>query len=647
MVTYLRTSFKRYSLCCRVLLYLCIQIWSALSFNLQAQEADKEFVVWRVSFSGNEAYRNKVIREIIATSTPAYLQKLLGRTDDYILDEIELRRDAIRIERFYQRRGYHRVHVRYEVEELRKANRKKVTFLITEGHPLRITSSQIIFDVDEDVNNEIIRTRDFRRLSENHPFRIGHRFKSVRIPETEGRFLTVLKDQGYAWAEVALHSEIDSASQSVDVEILLTPNQKTFLSDFIIDGDLSVSESLFLRQADLKPGTTYSQSKIRDAQRSLFNHHLFRFATITLPDQDQDSTLTTYIRVREFPLRTIQASAGIDREEYFRGQITWQHRNINGRAHRFGTNIRASFIEQFVSADYLFPYVFNSKSSSVTTVFGRRKFEPAFELQQTGLNSSLIYNFRRNIAATISYEYSINDEIDRSLFFRTPISLGDYKISSFRFSGYYMEGISREPRGWVFQPFIEISGTLREADYRFQKFSLDLRRFTALWPAATLAKRVYSGAILSSQPGTLPNNILYYTGGTNSVRGWYRHALGPKLPSFDETGTFQGYVPMGGRAVFNFNVELRQQFGRVAPNLGLAAFLDGGQVWNNVNTLDERPVQFGAGAGLRYVSPIGPIRIDLAYKLNPSDEDLNIFEGENYGSGWNKIGIHFSIGQAF
>ena len=630
-----------------LLLFPSILLISSAS-NLHAQEIEAEPVVWRVSFSGNEEFRNKELREIIATSTPAYLQKFLGQIDDYKVDESEFRRDVIRIERFYQRRGYHRVRVNYEMEELKKPLRKKVAFIIDEGHPIRIASSDIVFIGNDDIRNEMYSVRAFRRLSENHAYSIGQRFQTVGIPETEDRFLSKLKNRGYAWAEVAINAKIDSVSHLADVEILINPNQKTFLGDFIIEGDLSVPESLFLRQADLKTGEPYSQSNFQDAQRSLFNHHLFRFATISLPVQEQDSTLNTLIRVREYPLRTVQAVIGIDREEYLRGQITWQHRNINGRAHRLGTNIRASFIEQFVSADYLFPYVFNSKSSSVTTLFARRKLEPAFELQQTGLNSSLIYTFRRNVTATLSYEYSINHEINRDLFFRTPFSLGDeYKISSLRFSGLYMEGYSLQPRGWFVQPFIEISGTLREADHRFQKFSLDVRRFTMLWRSATLAKRVYSGSLFSPEADFLPNNVLYYTGGTNSVRGWYRYSLGPKLPSFNEAGNFQGYVPIGGRTVFNFNLELRQQFGRVAPNFGLAAFLDGGQVWSDIHSINERPVQFSTGAGVRYESPIGPVRIDFAYKLNPTDEDLNIFEGANYGSGWNKIGIHFSIGQAF
>jgi len=647
MKTDLQTEFRLHTTILRLFLITVVFCFTLIFVDVYAQESERDPVVWRVSFEGNEAFRDRELRNVIASLPPPVTKKMIGRTADYFFSTDEVRRDAIRIERFYQRRGFHLVEVSFDVEEMSKPWRKQVTFRISEGDPLRIAKSTIVIDADEDVEDELINYRDFRRLSANHSFRESRRYQTVRIQETENKFSRIVEDRGFAWVETSVHAEIDSASNRVDVELLIEPKQRTYFGDFVIEGDLSVSESRFIRKSGLRSGDIYSRSKLQDAQRLLFNHHLFRFATISIPEQVQDSSVTTLIRVREHPLRTMQATIGIDREEYLRGQIAWQNRNINGRGHRLGANVRASFIEQFASTDYLFPYVFNSKSSVVTTLFGRRKIEPAFKLQQAGINSSLIYNFRRNVAATVAYEYSINAETDRSLFFRTPYLYDEYKISSFRFSGLYTEGFSLIPRGWVVQMFAEVSGTLREADYRFQKFSLDVRRFTPVWRGGTIAKRVYSGAIFSSEESVYPNNIVFYTGGTNSVRGWYRQALGPKIPSFNGMGDFQGYVPIGGRAVFNFNAELRQNFGRAIPNFGVAAFLDGGQVWRDVNSLGERPVQFGAGGGLHYMSPIGPIRIDVAYKLNPTDEDLNIFEGVDYGSAWNRIGIHFSIGYAF
>jgi outer membrane protein insertion porin family len=612
-----------------------------------AQGDAREDVVWKVIFEGNEAYSNMILSQIIATSQPNFFQRLFGITGDYHLNEAELRRDRVRIERFYQHRAYHQVNVDYEIEENRKPWRKVVRFSIRENNPIRINTTSIIIEGDEQTKKEIREARDFLRASERHDYRPGRRYQQIRLPDVEGQFMQMLENLGYAWPEVEVSADVDSTANLADIHILLKPNSKTFFTEFIIEGDLSVPERVLTRHTDIRLGDEYSGSQMQTSQRAIFNHHLFRFATITIPEQEKDSTLTALIRVREYPKRTVQAAIGVGREEIVRGQLSWQHRNISSTGHRYGANLRASFIEQRAGTDYLIPYVFNSKSTSVTSLYGLHRLEPSFELLQAGLNSSLIYQIQRNKTASISYEYSFNDELSREQGVRLPRSFRNYNISSFTISGYYNEGFSREPRGWFVQPSIEISSTFGEADFRFQKLNLDVRRFTPLSNTTTLATRVNSGTIFYSQSSELPGNIRYFTGGTNSVRGWNRRTLGPSLPVFDENGNFLEYVPVGGRTTFSFNIEVRQNLGNLIPKLGLAAFLDGGQVWEKIETMDERPLQFGAGGGIRYQSPIGPIRVDVAYKLNPTDEDLNIFDGKNFGSGWNRIGIHFSIGQAF
>lgn len=625
------------------LLLLLIGVTDAIAF----QESETESVVWNVSFEGNETYRSMVLREVISTASPAFFQKLLRKYGAFLVNENEIRRDVIRLERYYQRRGFPDVTVRYEIEDRGKERRKKVIFYIRERQPLQIVSSRIVINADEEVINGLEDSRDYERAVERHQFREGDRFQLIRMPDVEGRFLQILENHGYAWPEVDIDTVVDSLRNHIEIEIQITPNAKTYFTEFLIEGDLSVPDRVLIRHTDIKIGTPYSGSIMQNAQRSIFNHHLFRFATITLPEQPKDSTLTALIRVREHLPRTVEASVGVGREEYVRGQVAWRHRNINGAGHRYGASIRASFIEQRVSTDYLIPYTFNARSSNVTTLFGVHRLEPTFELLQAGFNSSLIYQIARNRTASVSYEYTFNEELSRDEGTRLPDFAVSYNISSFNLSGYYSDGISREPRGWVIQPSAEFSSTFNEADFRFQKLNLDVRRFTPLSSSTTLAARVNSGVIFYSQNEDLPFNIRYFTGGTNSVRGWNRRELGPSIPSFDDEENFRTYVPIGGRAAFSFNVELRQQMTSIIPNFGMAFFLDGGQVWENIQAMDERPLQFGVGGGIRYQSPIGPVRVDIGYKINPTDEDLNIYQGEDFGSSLSRIGIHFSIGQAF
>src|SRR5690625_7773575 len=95
-----------------------------------------------------------VLRGIIATTQPGFFNRLLGRYGNYPYSEEEVRRDVIRIERFYQRRGFHEIDVNYEVEEGNDVLRKIVTFRIDENTPLRIAESQVTIEAPEEYRSE-------------------------------------------------------------------------------------------------------------------------------------------------------------------------------------------------------------------------------------------------------------------------------------------------------------------------------------------------------------------------------------------------------------------------------------------------------------------------------------------------------------
>ncbi|MEX2351010.1 MAG: BamA/TamA family outer membrane protein [Balneolaceae bacterium] len=633
-------------LCSFALLFL-LQL--ALPAGLQAadfQAADRPDTIWHVEFDGNRTFSNMVLRDITATSAPSLLQKIFRRTDDYAFNENEVRRDVIRIERFYHRRGFESAEVSWVVEPQRKEWKKVVRFTVKEGPATQIAETIVEFDAPEEIENAIRGTRNFERALGRHDFQAGTRYQPIHRADVEGRFVQAIQESGYAWAVVEVEEERNSETGQVTIRILCTPGPLTTFSNFILDGELSVSDRIALRETTLREGELFDPSRMQTAQRELFNHHLFRFATVSLPEQEQDSTLDVSIRIREHPLRSIEATGGVGREEILRAQVTWLHRNVLQRGHRFSATGRASFIDQRAGMEYMIPYAFNTHSSYVSSPYVQHRVEPSFELLRVGFSNSLIYQYSRDLTGSVSYEITFNEELSSRPEATLPDSVLSYNTASLIFSGYYSQGLGRSEQGWVVHPLLEFSSLFDEGTYGFQKASLDVRKYTRITDGLMLAKRVQGGVIFSAEQDSLPGTVRFFSGGTNTVRGWSRQMLGPKRVQLDG-GEFVEYVPIGGRALFNFNVELRQRLDRIIPGLGIAVFLDGGQVWRHVEESGNRPVQFGSGAGIRYDSPIGPVRIDFAYKLNPTDEDLGIYNGVRHGSEMNRIGIHFSIGQAF
>lgn len=615
--------------------------------NSRSDFSDIPAQVWKITFKGNKQYSDLVLEKQISTESPSFWQKLkFWDRSGHELDVTEVKKDVIRLRNYYQRRGYVNAEVSYEIKTGNRDWKKNVVFNIDENIPIRISSLSYKLDTNGTDSLKIKESPQFKKAQEKQAYQVGTRYETIKEPEVIGTFTDVFKNLGFAYAKVNIQANVDTTELKAALTIQCKLGPRTYIDSIHVEGADHVSKHYVVRQSGLHSQELYNLNELQQAQQQLFNHHLFKFATISIPDQPQDSSLTLLMRVRENEERSVEVLAGFGTEEKLRGEVSWTHRNAFHAGHRFTTTARASFIEQSLTLNYLFPYIYNAKSSIVISPFGQHLLQNNFELLRAGITNSFIYRYSKNLTGSASYEYTRNRELSQQFNASLPDTTREYDLSSFQFSSYYNQGFGRQREGWVIQPYLELSGLFGLAKFKFQKLSADIRRFTRLSSSTMLATRVQAGGLFNVATDSLPNNIRFYLGGTNSVRGWYRQQLGPKRARTDSSG-FVRYVPLGGRAMFGFNLEIRQDLNFFIDGLGMAVFLDGGQIWERIDALDTRPLQFGAGGGLRYQSPIGPVRIDIGYKLNPTAADLNRYNGHDYGSAWNRIGIHFSIGQAF
>jgi translocation and assembly module TamA len=158
----------------------------------------------------------------------------------------------------------------------------------------------------------------------------------------------------------------------------------------------------------------------------------------------------------------------------------------------------------------------------------------------------------------------------------------------------------------------------------FNKSRLDYAHYVEVVqePQIVLAGRTALGAMVGEPRGAIPANLRFYAGGGGSVRG-FGYQLAGELNDNDD--------PIGGRSLLELSGEVRV---RITESIGAVAFVDAGTVYSASVPDFSETLRVGAGPGLRYFSPIGPLRLDVGFPLNPRKSDDT----------WQ---LYISIGQAF
>jgi outer membrane protein insertion porin family len=188
--------------------------------------------------------------------------------------------------------------------------------------------------------------------------------------------------------------------------------------------------------------------------------------------------------------------------------------------------------------------------------------------------------------------------------------------------------------GYVLNAHLEQSGSWLWGTYNYRMVTGEARHYLPIGGRFVIANRLRAGTIdpARDEPANVPFRKRFFLGGATSIRGWGRLEVSP-LSGFG--------FPLGGFSMVDGSAEARFP---VWGKLGGVLFLDYGNVWAKAWDLDFGDLRYAVGPGLRYVTPIGPVRFDVGWQVNPI-EGLRVDEREpDQLRRWR---IHLSVGQAF
>ncbi len=574
-------------------------VFSCIPLALTGQET-KSAIVEAVAIEGNRVLSTGDLKRLMYTRANPWYEIFPG-AEERRYDAFVFRSDVNRIAAHYQDLGYFKAVVDTVVERYRPGF-VRIRIRIEEGAPVVV--SDVRLEVSPaDTGQDSLRLMDGLNTRPDRPLiRMGREADLKLISDR-------LQDDGYAFAQVA--AEVSRRGDRAIVTFRVTPGPRCRFGQLRIEGNRRVSEGLILRGLTFREGDAYRQKDLLNSRLQLYRSEAFRSVSLGLPDTvAMASPVDVSVVVRERPARSLKLGAGYDTEEQLRGLLAWRHRSfLGGGARQLTIESSASALEAQATVGIRQPYILGSRTWLEMTGFVEQERPKEVRVKRGGVSAALERTFR----ATGRVVFQVRTEVVEFELDSTRTTLGIEYLEDRR------DDFFDPQRGLLAELAVKASG-----DREFLKVSGEGRWYRKVLWKSVLALRVSGGMILNlGTVESIPNFERFFAGGANSVRGWSLNRLGPRDAHND---------PVGGRSMLEGSFEVRT---RLMPGLGIAVFMDAGNVGSDrFGAFDPVRLRFAAGMGVRYLNPISPVRIDVAYRL--SDDRC---EPQRQ--------IYFSLGQAF
>lgn len=674
-----------------------------------------------LDFVGNHAIDNYTLSTVIATTNSSafasyWWLRWMGLGAKRYFDELEFRRDVVRLILYYRQSGYMRVVVDTAVR--RTPRDVFVTFRIYEGEPVRVRKLEL-----EGLGAVV----DERALRRALPLRVGDTFNRFLFQAVADTMTAWFRNRGYPYAQVLRNFDANADSLTADLRFEAVPGTHYRVGEVLVRGLERVQTSTVLRIVSVRPGDPYREEQLYRSQRDLYVSGPFRSASVALLDTvppAEDSTVRVLVTVAEGPRRRVRFGGGYGTLDCFRAQTGWSTfgflgdvrvLDLSARVSKIGVGrpLNAGFADNvcgvlkddttfsgklnYSAGLTLFQSLFLSPRHTASIgVLAERRSEPkTYRRTQVGGNVGVTINARRRIPVGVSYGYSVGrtdaDPASFCKFFNVCDLATQASLStSHPFAALTVSG-ARRTEDFALDPTTgsHVGATLVHSSrvlgsdrlYEFNRGELEIAQYFPVGRHGVFSWRVHAGELLPAritQSGQsvqfVPPDQRFYGGGPNSVRGYGANELGPRVYVVtDTTDTlvqngdtiYRNFrtVPTGGNSILLANVELRVP-GPVFPDrLRLAAFVDVGQVYERQNKLVSfEAVRVTPGVGFRVTTPLGPVRVDLAYNgygkepgtlwfQDPKTNDLvkirDSYQQKRPAAFLRRLALQFAIGQAF
>ena len=584
-----------------------------------------------IQISGNKYFSTEAIRERMYLHTASFLQFPHGRYSESLA-----RRDRDAIGNLYQSNGFLAVKVnsRTQNDYRGKPGELAVFLEIQEGPQSFVSSLQV------DGLEHLDRSQVLGLLSSIK----GQPFSEYSVAVDRDTILAQYFDKGFSDATFEWSSQPAAEPNRVDLRYIIHEGQQKFVRQVLISTLKNTRPELVNRKLTLNPGDPLSPTAVTDTQRKLYNLGVFARVDQAIQDPDGD-TADKYVLYQLDEARLYSLALGVGAELgriggcndcldapagasgfYPRVSMDLSRNNLWGMAHSISLRTQASTLEQRALLNYSWPHFQDNDKLglSFTGLFDNSKDIRTYNYNR--LEGAIQLSQRLTRATTLLYRIAYRR-----------VKVGDLKVTPFLISqlsqpdhvGIASINLVQDRRDDPTDPHRGVYNTIDfgVAEHIFgsqRDFTRLLIRNASYYPIGkrvVLARSTEIGNVsvfhyFGDPADAIPLAERFFGGG-DSHRGFPEYQAGPRD---DLTG-----FPLGGDALFFNQTELR--FPLIGDSVGGVLFHDMGNIYSSFdhfsfrvrqdNLQDFNFMEHAVGFGIRYRTPVGPLRVDLAYSINP------------------------------
>jgi outer membrane protein insertion porin family len=604
---------------------------------------ENKILIREIKFEGNREFDDSKLKSTIETKQDWWLAWLTGAG---VYKEDVFKNDILLITELYLNNGYINFKISDPKVEI-TPDKKALIVLVSMTEGDKFYSGQI------DFRGDLLESKE--ELAKRLKMKTGEVFSRGALRQEVFALTDLYADKGYAFTNVNPLTSINSEKKTIDITFDFEKGEKVYIDRINITGNSKTRDKVLRRQMRITEGEMYSATGIKKSKQNLMNLGFFEEATIATSKGKEDNKLNLDVNVKEKATGTFSIGGGYSSLDGFVGQGSIQQTNLFGYGLKSNASASIGGKSSTYSVGLTDPYFLDTKWSLGGDIYRTERQYVDYTKRATGadikggyqfsdsLNAFLMYRFEKVNIFKESFALQVNIFKESFALQETRIHFPELVTATDSTTSSVTATLSRDTTDYRLDPstgmtnslsveFAGLGGTNRFMRYIGQTSQY----FPVLFGSVFLIHGTLGHIMEMGAP--IPIDEKFYLGGITTIRGYAGRTISPLvlLPQTDAvtgdpTGFQRAYLGGDTEAVFNFEYSVP-----LIKDVGLkgVVFFDTG---NAVNGLGNAFSTFlsSYGFGIRWFSPIGPLRLEYGIPLNPRE-------------GIDKHGkLEFSIGNFF